>query len=214
MDVSAGGHAQPALKAGGEVGDDVAEHVVGYDYVERPRVADQGGAERVHVHVLRLDLRIFGGDLFADLFKRPLPQSSGVGHGVGLVAHQDAAARGAVCFLVVQAVFKGVADYPAHALAGIDVFLDSNFVVSSLPGDAATVHVNAFGVFADDDEIQVLRFDSLERAKGRVEQPHWADVRVQVHLEAHAQQNLFGVNIRRDAGIAESSREDGVEVAA
>ena len=33
-DVAAGGHAQAALQCGGEIGDDVTEHVVGDDYVE------------------------------------------------------------------------------------------------------------------------------------------------------------------------------------
>ena len=52
MHISARGHAQPALQACREVGNDVAEHVVGYDYVELPGVAHHLGAERIHVHVL------------------------------------------------------------------------------------------------------------------------------------------------------------------
>src|ERR1700680_4935492 len=85
MDVSAGGHTQSALQAGGEVGNDVAEHVVGYDYVERPRIPDHLGAEGVHVEVLSGDLWI----LFAYLLEDALPQAAGVSHGIGLVAHQQ-----------------------------------------------------------------------------------------------------------------------------
>src|SRR5580693_939214 len=40
MDVAAGGHAQAALQGGGEVGDDVAEHVVGDDEVKLAWIAD------------------------------------------------------------------------------------------------------------------------------------------------------------------------------
>ena len=53
MNIAAGGHAQAALQSGGEVGDDVAEHVIGHDHVEGPRIAHHLHAERVHVHVLR-----------------------------------------------------------------------------------------------------------------------------------------------------------------
>ena len=69
MNVAAGGHAEATLQAGGQVGDDVAEHIVGDDYVERARVADHLGAERVHVHVLGLDLRIFCADLFEQVLQ-------------------------------------------------------------------------------------------------------------------------------------------------
>ena len=78
MDVAAGGHAQAALQSGGEVGDDVAEHVVGDDHIEGTRVAHHLHAECVDVHVLCRDL----GILSADVFEDALPQASGVGHGI------------------------------------------------------------------------------------------------------------------------------------
>ena len=53
----------------------------------------------------------------------------------------------------------------------------------------------------------------LQRAERRVQQAHRAHVGVQVHLEAHAQQDFLGMNVRRHAGIAERADEDGVEVA-
>ena len=82
MNISAGGHAQAALQSGGEVGDDVAEHIIGHDYIERARVAHHLHAESVHVHVLRRDL----GMLSAYFFEDALPQAAGVGHGIRLVA--------------------------------------------------------------------------------------------------------------------------------
>ena len=57
MDVARGGHAQAALQAGGEVGDDVAEHVRGDDHLELPRVAHELQGQVVDVEVARLDLR-------------------------------------------------------------------------------------------------------------------------------------------------------------
>ena len=101
----------------------------------------------------------------ADGFEAALPEASGVGHGVGFVAHEDAGARRAVGFGVAQAVFEGIADDAAHALGGVDVFLDGDFGVSSLPGDAAFIHVNAFGVFADDYEVEIFRLDVFQRAE-------------------------------------------------
>jgi hypothetical protein len=85
MNVAAGGHAQPALERGGQVGDDVAEHVVGDDHVERARLAHHLQAERVHVHVLRLDV----GILLRHFFEDALPQAAGIGHHVRLVRHHD-----------------------------------------------------------------------------------------------------------------------------
>ncbi len=68
MNVSTGCHSKAALQAGGEVGDDVAEHVIGDDHIELARIANHLCAECVHVHVLGLDLRIF----CAQFFKKPL----------------------------------------------------------------------------------------------------------------------------------------------
>ena len=42
---------------------------------------------------------------------------------------------------------------------------------------------------------------------------HRAHVGVEVHLEAHAQQNFFGVDVGGHARIAERADEDGIEVA-
>ena len=53
----------------------------------------------------------------------------------------------------------------------------------------------------------------LQRTKRGVEQAHRAHVGVEVHLEAHAQQNFLGMDVGGDARIAERADEDGVEVA-
>jgi hypothetical protein len=83
MNIPAGSHAEASLQSRGKVGDDIAEHVVGDDDVELAWVADHLHAERVHIHVLGGD----AGECGADLFEHPLPQTSGVSHGIRLVAH-------------------------------------------------------------------------------------------------------------------------------
>ncbi len=118
MNVAAGGHAQSALQRGGQVGDDVAKHVVGDDHVERFWIAHHLQAERVDVHVLRLNL----GILLRDFFEDALPQAAGVSHHVRLVGHHDFLAA------VVARVLKREMDDALHALAGVDVFLGRDFL--------------------------------------------------------------------------------------
>jgi hypothetical protein len=157
MNISAGGHAEASLKCCGEVGDDIAEHVVGDDYIEAAGIAHHLQAERVHVHVLGFNLKIFRGDLF----EYALPEAAGVGHGVGFVAHQHTLARRAVELGVALAVFEGVADDPLDSLSCIDVLLRGDFVGSSLLEGSAGIGVNAFGVFADHDEVDVFGLDAF-----------------------------------------------------
>src|SRR5258707_8131400 len=139
MNISAGRHAQAALQTGSQVGDDVAQHVVGHDHVEMPGITHDVGAEGVHVHVLRRDLRI----LAAYFLEHTLPQSSGVGHGIRLITHEDALARTAVLLLVTFAVFEGVTDHSLYAFAGVDVFLHCDLVRRALLEYAAGVNVDA-----------------------------------------------------------------------
>ena len=77
---------------------------------------------------------------------------------------------------------------------------------SSLLEDAARIGVDALGIFANHDEVHVFRLDALQRAQRRIEQAHRAHVGVEIHLEAHAQQNFLGVNVRLHPRIAECAR--------
>ena len=151
MNVAAGGHAEASLEARGEVGDDVTEKIVGDNDVELARVADHVHAKGVHEHVVGFNLGKLGGHLL----KHSLPEAARVGHGVALVGHKDARARAAVGFFVVCRKFESETDYALNAFASVDVLLDGDFVGSSRFEDSAGVHVDAFGVFADDDEINV-----------------------------------------------------------
>ena len=73
MEVRRGRYAQAALERGAQVGDDVAEHVVGDDHVEALRVLDHLHGQGVHEQVARLDLRILRGDLGETRCQRSCP---------------------------------------------------------------------------------------------------------------------------------------------
>jgi folate-binding protein YgfZ len=209
IDIAAGRHAKTALKPCREVGNDVAKDVIGNNYVKLARVADHLHAERVHVHVLGFDLGIFGGHVL----EHALPQATCVSHGIGFVAHEHTGAAAAIRFLAGRCVLECEANDALHALTRIDVFLNRNFVGSSLLEYSARIGIDAFSVFADHNEVHVLRLNALQGAERIIEQAHRTEVCIQVHLESHAEENLFGVNIRRNPGISERTHHDGIKVA-
>ena len=134
-------------------------------------------------------------------------------HGVRLVAHQDFVAGRAIELGVTLAIFEGVADDALDTFASVDVFLSCDLVRCSLLEDAAGIGVNAFSVFAEHDEIDILGLDTFQRTQRRIQQAHGAHVRIQIHFEAHAEQDFFGMNVGLDPRIAEGADQDGVEVA-
>ena len=112
------------------------------------------------------------------------------------------------------AILKCITDDALDAFARVDVFLCCDFVGCALLEDAARVRVNAFGVFAEHDEIHVLRLDSLQRTQRGIEQADRTHIGIEVHLEAHSEQNFFGVDVGLDPRIAEGADQNGIEVAA
>ena len=115
---------------------------------------------------------------------------------------------------MLLAILERVADNPLDALARVDVFLNRDLIGRALLEDSARIGVHAFRVFADHDEIHILRLDAFQRTQRRIEQAHWPHVGVEIHLEAHAEQDLFGVDVGLDAGIAEGAGENRIEVTA
>jgi hypothetical protein len=134
-------------------------------------------------------------------------------HGIRFVAHEHAAARRAIEFGVLLAIIKCVANDALNALTGIDVFLDRDFIGSSLLEDSARIGVDALRVLADHNKIHVLGLNAFQRTERFVQQTHRAHVRVKVHLEAHAEQDLFGMDVGLDSGITEGSGHDRIEIA-
>src|SRR5208283_4415345 len=72
---------------------------------------------------------------------------------------------------------------------------------------------HALGILADDGEVDVVGRGVLQRTERNIEQAHGTHVGIEVHPEAHAQQDFLGVDVARHARIAERADEDGVEVA-
>src|SRR5579863_2455293 len=149
MNVTAGGHTQPALQSSRKIGDDISKHIIGNHDVELPGIADHLHAERVHIHVLSFDLGIFA----AYVFEHPLPEAARVGHSIRLVAHEHTVAGRAVQFGVTFAVFESVADDALDSLACVYIFLHGNFIGRTFLEDSAGIGVNAFRIFADHDEV-------------------------------------------------------------
>ena len=100
-----------------------------------------------------------------------------------------------------------------HALVGVDLFLDRNLVVGAGLEAPADADVDAFGVLAEHDEVDVLPPAILQRAEAIVEQPHRPVVDVEIELEARAEQDVARVTVVGDARIAERADEDRVELA-
>jgi hypothetical protein len=112
---------------------------------------------------------------------------------------------------VVAGEVESVADDALDAFAGVDVFLDGDLVSSSLLEEAAYTNIEAFGVFAEDHEIDVGGAAIAERGEALVEELGGAGVNVEVELEAEAEEDVGGVLVGGDAWVAEGSKEDGVE---
>ena len=79
----------------------------------------------------------------------------------GGIAHEHALARAAVQFWVAFGVFEGIADYPFHAFPRVDVFLHRDLVRRALFEYASGIGVNAFGIFADHNEVDVPGLDAF-----------------------------------------------------
>src|SRR5450755_1892872 len=124
MNIPARRHPQSSLKRRGQVRNDVAKHVVGYDYVELPRVADNLHAQSIYEHMLGSDLRI----LFSHFLEYALPQATRMSHRIGFVAHQYLLSLSAVVFRVALAIFEGISNDALDTLAGVDVLLNRNLV--------------------------------------------------------------------------------------
>jgi hypothetical protein len=75
-------------------------------------------------------------------------------------------------------VVEGEVNDALHALARVDVFLRGDFVGRAHLEVAAHVHVHAFGVLADDGEVDVVGRGVFQRAERGVEQANRAHVGV------------------------------------
>ena len=128
--------------------------------------------------------------------------------------HPRSTARNGCATGVVAGVIEGVADDALDAFAGVDIFLDGDFVGSSLSEEAAGADVDAFGVFAEDHEVDVFGGAIAEGSEAIVEEFGGAGVDVKIEFEAEAEENIGSVLIGRNARITERAKKDGVEFVA
>ena len=157
--------------------------------------------KRVDVQVVRLDLGVLGSDLCED----PLPDVVAEAQRVGLVRHGHARAT------VLPRVLERRSNDPLDTLACVDVFLDRDLVGGAFLEDASHPDVEAFGVLAEDDEVDVLSLEIPERAKTVVEATNRPQVHEQVEPEPGAEQDVAGMAHVRYARIAQRTHEDRVE---
>ena len=184
VDVGAGRHPQPPLERRPQVGDDVAEEVVGDDHPELGGILDQVQAQRVHVDVLPLDRR---GVLPGHLVEHPQPQLVGVAHGVRLVRHVHHRVP------VAPRVLEGRPDDPLDALAGVDVLVDRHLVRGTPLELPPHPHVDPLGGLPEHHEIHVPRPPPLQRhepIRQRAARPHVGEKVVPL---AHPEEDVPGM---------------------
>ena len=156
VDVAAGGEPDAAGDGRGDVGDDVAEEVVGDDDVEAARVGGEEDRRGVDVLVGGLDV----GELGADLLDRAPPQVAGVGEDVVLVHEGQVPARAGL------GAGEGVAHDALDAEAGVDADLGGDLVRGAGAQRAAVADVGPLGALADDDEVDAVRARPARRRAG------------------------------------------------
>ena len=190
VQVGARGEPDPPGYRAAEVGEDVAEEVVGDDHVVLLRRLHEVDAGRVDVVVRRGDV----GVLRLHLVEGALPEIAGEGEDVGLVHQGEVLARAAL------GQVEGEAHGALHAHAGVDAALGGHLVGRALPQRAALAGVGALGVLPDHDHVDVV-LGVRERPQVDVE------VEVEPHLEEQAALDHPG----RDTGGAHGPHEQGIK---
>src|SRR5205814_7823066 len=104
-------------------------------------------------------------------------------------------------------------DDALDAFARVQLLLRGYLVRRASLHESARAAVCALRVLSEDDEVYVFGRAVAQRCEARVEQSHGAQVYVKVEAAPHAEQNVFGVLVRRDARVAERAREYRVELA-
>jgi hypothetical protein len=80
-----------------------------------------------------------------------IPEIPGEGEDVGFAAEREL-----VVFFAFAGEFESETEAAFDAAARVDAFLDGDFVGAALEDETAGAGVDAFVVFADDDEIDVF----------------------------------------------------------
>ena len=194
VQVGGGSQADTAGHRTTEVGEDVAEQVVGDDHVVTLGVLHEVDAGGVDMVVRRLDLGVLGSDFVEGAF----PEIAREGEDVGLVHEGD----------VLAALYReveGVADAAFDTHAGVDRTLGGDLVRGVGPKQAALSGVGALRIFPDDDKV--VADNTVVGA--RTEERPVVDVKVkfETHLEQQASLNKTGWHI----GGADGAGVEGID---
>ena len=201
-----GAKPMPPIKAGAEVGEDVAEEVLGGEDVEVPGAADEVERHGVDVVVAGVDVGVAGGGFVED----PAHEGEGA-EDVGFVDQGDlalGAAGGPAAAGEVAAEFGEAFGGGAGDDLGVAGFL----VVDDLALAAGGEH--AFGGFADDDEVDGSGAGVGECGGDAGDGADGADAGEEAVCDAHVElRGDFGAVGVADVGPAHGAEEDGVGLA-
>ncbi len=201
VEIGAGGEADGAGNDGGEVAEDIAEQVGCDDDIEGVGAANE-------VHGGGIDEEGLGGDvgeLGGDVVEGAVPEDHAVALGVGLGDGSDAFAA-----IAAAGEFEGVADDAFAAATGEDRCLDGDFVGLVVIEEAADLRVLAFGVFADDDHVDIAGVAVGERGVDAVEEDGRADVGELIEAAADGEEQAVEGDVVGDIDVADGAEEDGV----
>jgi hypothetical protein len=181
VQVAAGRDAHAALDHRAQVGDDIAEHVVGDDHIEPSRPIEEVDAARVDVHVVDLHVRVLARDLVDD----PLIQVSGEGQNVRLVHERDLASPARS-----HRQLERVPNDPFDPVARVDALLHRDLERRSSSMEAPRSRVEALGVLANHHHVDVLFGVARDQCLNARIAPDRPKVDVLVELEPDPKQQI------------------------
>ncbi len=196
VQVRRGGPPDPAGDRPTEVGEDVAEEVVGDDDVVPLGSLDEVDARGVDMVVAGRHL----GVVRRDLVEGPLPEVTRERQDVGLVHEREVTAGPRL------GEIERVPHTPLDAEAGVHRSLRRDLTGRVLAEEAALPRVRALGVLADHDHVDAV----VERARPGDERPQ---VHEEVELEAEPQEQAALDDAGRHLGSADRTEQDRVEAA-
>src|SRR5262249_47475459 len=102
-------------------------------------------------------------------------------------------------------------DYSLDPLSRVDLLLDCQLVRRSLLEVAANENVHALGILTKDHKIHITRTARGQRTQRGVEQLDRSEIDIEVQAHSHAEQNVLGVPVIWNPGIAKCAGQDRIE---
>ena len=186
-----------------QVGEDVAEQVVGHDDVEALRIGHEVDGRGIDVAVVDRNV----GEVGRDCLDRAGPQIAGVHEHIVLVHQGELVPRAR------RRAGKRVAHHPLDAVGGVDALFGGDLVWRALAQESTSAGIGTLGAFADHQEVDVGRADPGQRARHTWEQLHRAQIHEVVELEPQPQQQAALKHTAGHPGIADRAEQDRVVAA-